>query len=98
MHLKSCYSARIETTHKPSKVAAAKKDFSSVYVIDATCFHECFLFRVVTGRHYFWQKLVVTLRFFQPPYVAFFETGVLKEVRLLRILPPQCSANTKVPK
>ena len=46
----------------------------------------------------FLQKLVVTLRFFQPPYVAFFETGVLKEVRLLRILPPQCSANTKVPK
>ena len=36
------YSVQIETTHKPSKVAAAKNVFSSVYVIDATCLDECF--------------------------------------------------------
>ena len=32
-------------THKPPKAAAAKNLSSSVYVIDATCFDECFLFR-----------------------------------------------------
>ena len=53
VHFKSCYSVRIEAAHKPSKVAAAKKLFSSVYVINAICFNECFLFHVVTGRHYF---------------------------------------------
>ena len=72
VHFKVCYySVRTETTHKPSNVIAAKTFFSSVYVIDATCFDECFLFHVVTGRHYFWQKFVVTYRFFQPPYWCF---------------------------
>ena len=33
--------------------AAAKHFSSSVYVIDATCFDECFLFHVITGRRYF---------------------------------------------
>ena len=60
VHFKFCYSVRIKTTHKPSKVAAAQKIFSSVYVMDAICFDECVLFHVVTGRHYFWQKFVVT--------------------------------------
>ena len=71
VHFKFCYSVRIETTHKPIKVAAAKNNFSSVYVIDATCFDECFLFHVIAGSHYFWQKFVVTLRFFQPPFCCF---------------------------
>ena len=31
--------------------------------------------------------------FFQPSLLAFFETIVLKEVQILRILSPQCSAN-----
>ena len=43
---------RNETTHKPSKVAAAKNFFSSVYVIDTNCF-KCFLFHVITEKHYF---------------------------------------------
>ena len=59
-----CYS-------EPSKVVAAKIFFSSVYVIDATCFDEYLLFHVVTGGHYFWQKFVVTLRFVQPPCCCF---------------------------
>ena len=54
VHFKFCYSVRIETTHKPSKL------FASVHVIDATWFDECFLFDVVNRRHYFWQKFVVT--------------------------------------
>ena len=45
--------------------------FSSVYVIDATCFDECFLFHVIAGRRYFFSKFVVTVRFFQPPYCRF---------------------------
>ena len=53
-----------ETTHKPLKVAAAKTLFSSVYVIGTTCFNECFLFYVITGRHYFSWKINVNLRFF----------------------------------
>ena len=47
------YFLRIETTHNLSKVAAAKKVLSTVYVIDTTCFNECFLFHVITRRHYF---------------------------------------------
>ena len=39
--------------HKPSKAATAKKFFSSVYVIDASWFDECFLFYLITGRRYF---------------------------------------------
>ena len=37
--------------------------FSSVYIIDKTCFDECFLFHVITGRHYFLHKFSVTQRF-----------------------------------
>ena len=38
---------------QPLKMAAAKSRFSNVYVIGTTCFDECFLFRVITRRHYF---------------------------------------------
>ena len=44
---------------------------SSVYVIDAICFDECFLFHVIAGRRYFFWEFVVTIRFFQPPYCCF---------------------------
>ena len=44
---------------------------SSVYVIDAICFDECFLFHVIAGRRYFFWEFVVTIRFFQPPYSCF---------------------------
>ena len=63
-----------------------KNFLSSVYVIDAACFDECFLFHVNTRRHYFLQKLVVTLSFFQSPYWWFLEISVLKEVLILRYL------------
>ena len=53
-----------ETTHKPLKVAAAKSLFSSVYIIGTTCFGECFSFYVITKRHYFSWKFIVTLRLF----------------------------------
>ena len=52
-----------ETSHKPLKVAAAKKSFPGVYIIDTTCFDKFFLFHVMTGRHYFKNKSIVTHRF-----------------------------------
>ena len=47
------YSLRKEKTCKPSKIAAAKSFSPSVCIIDITCFEECFLFHVITGRHCF---------------------------------------------
>ena len=49
-----------ETTHKPLKVAAAIILFSCVYVIGTACFGQCFSFSVITKRHYFSWKLIVT--------------------------------------
>ena len=47
------YFVQIETTHKLSKEAGSKNVFSSLYVINAACFDECFLFHVMGGRRYF---------------------------------------------
>ena len=53
------------------KGTATKTLFSSVHVITKTCFDECFLFHVRTGRRYFLWKLIVTLRFFKSPCCSF---------------------------
>ena len=63
VYYKLFYTIWKETSHKPLKVGAAKKSFPSVYIIDKTCFDECFLFHVITGRHYFLHKFSVTRRF-----------------------------------
>ena len=47
----------------PLKVAAAKKSFLIVYIIDTSWFNECFLFHVIAGRYYFLQKFIVTQTF-----------------------------------
>ena len=52
-----------KTSHKPLKVAAAKKSFPSACTTDTTCFDECFLFHVIYERHYFLCKFIVTQRF-----------------------------------
>ena len=57
------YSVWKEVPHKLLKVTAARKYFSSVYIIDTTSFGECFLFHVITGRHYFLYKFIVTQKF-----------------------------------
>ena len=49
-------------------MAAAKTLFSSVYFIGTTCFDECFLFYVITVRHYFLWKINVTLISIFPDY------------------------------
>ena len=46
-----------------SKSSSCHKSFPSVYIIATTCFNECFLFRVITGRHYFLYKFIVTQKF-----------------------------------
>ena len=75
-----------ETIYKPLKVAAAKSLFSSVYVIGTTCFDECFLFYVISGRHYFSWKFIVILILLKRHVAAFFEASVLKEVRILCVI------------
>ena len=62
LYYKLLYSVWNETFHKPLKVAAAKKSFPGAYIIDTSCF-ECFLFHVITERHYFLNKSIVTQRF-----------------------------------
>ena len=47
------YSVWKETTHKPLKIEATKKSFSSLFLIGTNFFDEWFLFCVITGRHFF---------------------------------------------
>ena len=72
VYYKPFYSVWKRMPHKSLKVAAAKKSFSSVYIImeslihviiDTTGFEECLFFLVISGRHYFSYKLIVTQRF-----------------------------------
>ena len=63
VYCKLFYCLKKKTSHKPLKVATAKRSFSSVYIIHTTCFDECFLFHVIIGRHYFLYKFIVTKRF-----------------------------------
>ena len=55
-----------------------------MYVIDATCFDECFLFQLENV--IFSKSLSLLWDFFNHHIVVFFETSVLKEVRILRYL------------
>ena len=59
--------------------------------MDTTCYHECFLFRVLTGRHSFFA--IQTCRYpdvsCNRHVAALFETSVLKDVRILNPLSPQ---------
>ena len=47
VYYKLFYSVWKETSHKSLKVAAAKKSFPSVYIIDKTYFDQCFLVHVI---------------------------------------------------
>ena len=47
----------------PLKESAVKYLLSSVYVIGIACFHKCFLFHVITGRHYYSYDPIITLWF-----------------------------------
>ena len=62
-YYKLFYSIWKEAFHKPLKLRAAKKSVPSVYIIDKTCFDECFFFHIITGKIYFLQKYSVTQSF-----------------------------------
>ena len=77
VYYKLSYSVWKETSHKPLKVAAAKKYFPNVYIIDTTFFDKCFLFHVITRRHYFFTNLLLPKGWWNC-HVVFFETGLLE--------------------
>ena len=60
VYYKLCYSVSKETSHKPFKVAAAENSFPNI--IDTTWFRECFLFCMITRRHYSLHKFIVNQR------------------------------------
>ena len=60
-------SVSTEAFHKPLKVAAAKKSFTSVFVIDTNCFDDCFLFFAITGNSIFYTNLSIPRGLIQPP-------------------------------
>ena len=70
------YSAWKETTHKPSKVATAKR----MYVFGTTCLDKCCLFHVII-KSFVFKALPKTL--LNRHVFAFFQTSALKEVRVL---------------
>ena len=88
-----------ETSHKPSKVAAAKNFFSSVYVIGTACFSECFLLPNDNWKTLFFVQIhSYPEGFCKHHVVAFFETSVLKEVRIyVHYLHNNTKVNTKGP-
>ena len=65
-----------------------KSLFQVCNIIDTTCVDECFLFHVITARHFFIQLYCYPKVCYS--YLAvFFKTSVLKEVRLLCLLSLQ---------
>ena len=46
-----------EASHKTLNLATAKKSFPSVFIIDVTCFDECFLFHVMTENSIFFTQI-----------------------------------------
>ena len=88
LYNKCFYSTWIETSHKPSEVAAAKDFLPNVYVIGTACFDECFLFHVIIGRHYVSYKFIVTQGFFASIMLLRFLKGIFwkKSVFYVRYL------------
>ena len=88
LYNKCFYSTWIETSHKPSEVAAAKDFLPNAYVIGTACFDECFLFHVIIGRHYVSYKFIVTQGFFASIMLLRFLKGIFwkKSVFYVRYL------------
>ena len=61
------------------KVAAAKKSFLSVFIIDTTCFDELFSFHVITANSIFTQIYRYQEASSNRHVAAFFQTSVLKK-------------------
>ena len=82
LYYKFFYSSRKETSHKPSKVAAAENFFRSLFVVGTAHFNECFLFHKIIGRHYYTN---LTL-----------PKGILRGICVLCSLSPQVTVNYHV--
>ena len=72
VYYKLCYSVSKEASHKPLKVAAAKKSFPSVFIIDTTYFDKCFLIYVITENSSFYKNLSLPRGLVQPPCCCVF--------------------------
>ena len=59
VYYKLFYSISGKTFHEFLKVIAAKKSLPSMFIIDMTCFDECFLFHVITGNNVFYTSLLL---------------------------------------
>ena len=64
---KHCYIVSNEASYKPLKVAAAKKSFPSMFIIDTTCLDECYLFYVTTENSIFYINSSLPTGLVQPP-------------------------------
>ena len=84
VHYKFLFSVSKETTHKPSKVKKklAKNFSSSVHVIDTDLLRSMLFIPFDNWKSILFVKV---FRYFSRHIVAFFETSILKEVRILRI-------------
>ena len=67
VYYKHCYIVSNEASHKPLKVAAAKKSFPSMFIIDTTSLNECYLFYLITGNSTFYTNLSLPTGLVQPP-------------------------------
>ena len=89
VYYKLFYSISKETSQEPLRVVGAKKSFLSVFIIDVTCFKECFLLHVITGNNVFIQIYCYPEAWCNRHVAAVFEISVLKEDFILCLLPPQ---------
>ena len=64
-----------------------------MYVVDATCFDECFYSMWQLEDIIYDKSLQLREDSFNRHIAAFFEISFLKEVRIVRILSARCSAN-----
>ena len=78
-----------EVSHKPLKIAAAKKSFPSVFIINTTCFDEGFSFHVINANSIFTQSYRYPEAWFNRHVAVFFQTNFWEEVRILYPLSPQ---------
>ena len=88
-------------SQKPLIVAAAKKSFPSVFIVDTTCFDECFLLYVTTGNSTFYTNLMLPRSLVPPPCCcilwnksAFYVTYLHNNIKMMLIAKIQIKAST----
>ena len=81
------------------KSSSCKKSFPSINIINTTCFDECFLFLVITGRHYCYTNLLLNRGLVQLPcYWILWNTFFQKKSAFyINYLHNNITANTEGP-